>query len=242
MSTRKEKLAQKRHEQAKQREAKAANAKLPKSAPTEDELKELDRSMAQLRIELQAVDKDIDTFIQRQTVGGDVTFRGSHFAGQNSTALNQEYQKFARKQQDIRNKMEAIENRREPGRQARLQNEKKEREERNRQVSQFWANMLNAEKAPRPAPEVEVVERRAVGLLLGPDAFVRCYHRVGSEYRACDCVKDGTHESSRSHVLSERAQSLFARGLLVVSDEMAKAQRQMFEQGVVRNPFGFGSM
>lgn len=94
---------------------------------------------------------------------------------------------------------------------------------------------------------VETIIRKSAGwiVMAGQKPLVRCYHLVGNEYKPCDCIRDGDHESSTEHQLSKRAKDLQAQGKLMVKDGMAHAQRFLANAGsvlgrpVMADPFGF---
>ncbi len=266
MSTRKERLANKRAEQAQ------ARLEKKKEQKQEDVSASLDADISQLRQQIKELEAKATKFTTSQTVGGDVRWDAEQqsFIGHNSEHLSSLYHnRFGKTWNTLHTRLENLVNKKYPGRKAELERKKQENAEKQRGWTMAASLVLKDEasfekaaapdqgwlggrgkaaddtKTSEPANAkkkqgVETILRKSVGWVLKAKPFVRCYHFVDGIDMACDCITDGpTRESSTTHELSDRAKALLAKGQLIIQDGMAHAQRALASAGYRANPFGF---
>lgn len=243
MAARKERLAEKRAAQAEHKKKFVTQQR-----PRED-LDTLIRLLTQ-------AEEAMKKFIHTNTVAGDVVWKGSYFTGPNSEFLTEKYKELSRTAKSLATRIEQRRIAADPHYLHRKRMEQIEREDQARVDELRYAAMFYdvqklrelEESKPQVDDDVETVRRLAVGLILGADMFIRCYHRRGGAVVPCDCRHDGAdRESSTRHDLSDRAKILRDQGKLVVFDAEAKAQqligefmKEAPEFPPVINPFGFG--
>lgn len=264
MSTRKDRVKEKRAAQAALRQKKAEAVDLPPATPlTEEEKKELKSKLTAAEQQGKILRQDLHQWIRANTVGGDVEFTGSHFKGQNSTLLNQIYRQKQTRLHQVNGQIETYQDRLNPEIKlclkraaviAQLSNDEALSCQRLRMaLARNDREGIERElqlRHKRVFPEwLEVVERRAVAPLICPESFFRCYHRQNQEHKACDCSRDGSdREHSRVHTLSPRAQELNANCKLMILPAIETLQKFMIQRmkalGLqnLPNPMGWGML
>lgn len=235
--SKKERLAEKRAAQKQARKDKEQKD----VETTPDEWKaQLDAAEA----ELSKYQEQTNEWIERMTVGGDVRVQSSfsgnyktHFAGHNSTALNNQWDKREAEEKRLMRQVEYLANKADPGRKARMEVNKYARAQENGAKMMFWGALAGDIKSMKeaqkmlgmPKPKVLTIERKAVGTLIrcandnyDPE-FIRCYHRdVDGTHMACDCTRD---EKSGSYELSDKSKEMERAGKLYIDTSVLQLQR-----------------
>lgn len=224
MSTRKEKLAAKRAEQAKITAARRETKGKPERN-YELELKDVHASMQSKSAEIDAYIKLAqDMGLSHKGYGAD-----EHFAGENSTQYTSGLKKLRREYNNMKIKIEAIKNAQDPLRSARRSAEKIERESDNRAKLALMGTMyrdyslIAAARKPLDIPDgIEVVKRQCAGFILAANSPFRCYHTLDGRSIKCDCVQHGP----RDFELSDRAKELKSKYRLIIDESVSKAQEE----------------
>lgn len=98
----------------------------------------------------------------------------------------------------------------------------------------FWGQVFSdvtevrkSDASVKVSPDVEVVTRMSVGLILSAQSPINCYHTVDGKNVRCDC----TQVSTREWCLSDRAVDLQAVGKLILNDSTQQYQNFLITSG-----------
>jgi len=233
MSTKKDRLEAKRREQAAAKVAREEKKKA-QDADIPEQVRQLDLEIKQAQSELDKVYRDAEM------IG--LSLRGfgktEHFAGHDSGLFNNRLQAKRQNIHLLRLKKENLLNKQDPHRAQSIHANKVACKLRYRSAQNFWGTIFGdlsqIQKSDAPvkvAPDVEIIKRMSVGLLLTSQSPVRCYHTLDDRDVRCDCTQEGP----RDWILSDRARELQAVGKLVLDDSTQRYQDVMIESGGARN-------
>lgn len=245
MSTRAEKLRQKREEQAKLNAAhKAAREQEKKQLDTPEELKKrlvtLENELKEVREASERLHKNAEDLGVAY-----VTHRGPpHFMGAGSTALNELRSDLCAKSARLSAAIEKIKDKLDPERVVKREQQKT----RNQAVTRMWSAMFAydrratqqaEEQKKKPTVEVKkyLIERKKVSLILAKDTPIRCYHLTPQgTYENCDCKRVPLQHGGERLILSDRCENLRTLGELEVDDSAVVIQNLMLETSPAKDP------